>query len=169
MRPGDGDRAAGLADDALSVVDQHDLHFGRADIDSEIHSSCCLQSQSSIRPAPIGATRFDHGFDEFHTPGAIFYGGHGVRQWISLATGPARMKLIGHVAIDLRETFEITLGMTRRNARRVCRRRPAAIAAARDQPWLLSEWREPQMIRVFLPKLQTGFAAIEPYAQAVLV
>jgi hypothetical protein len=30
-----------LAQHALRSVDQHDLHFGRADIDSEIHGCFC--------------------------------------------------------------------------------------------------------------------------------
>jgi hypothetical protein len=54
----------GLADDALCVVDQDDLDFGRADVDSEIQgAACCVNcdvQHACWRTMAAGISRCPH-------------------------------------------------------------------------------------------------------------
>src|SRR6478752_6191193 len=128
-----------------------------------------LRRQSRIDPAAVGSTRLDHRLDELHAARAVLGGRHPAGERVGGALLPARLDLFGHVAVELSKTFEVTLGMTGRDARRACRRRAGTGTAAGDQLRPAAQRREPELVGILLRERQARLAAVHTDTQPVLV
>jgi hypothetical protein len=60
------------------------------------------------------------------------------------------MQLFGNILVELREAFEVTLRVARRDARGTPGGFTGAVATTRDQPRWLAERREAQLVRVLI-------------------
>src|SRR4051794_36915322 len=122
-----------------------------------------------VHPGGVFTRGLEHCGDELYSGDAVIDGGYEQRLLRGRALRFVRGYLFGDVGVNLREGFEITLGMAGGNAAGVLGGFRGRWSTARDDLRWLAVCAEAQRVRFFLAPLDSGFFAVDAQAQIVFV
>src|SRR2546430_13419598 len=130
-----------------------------------------LASIGSRNCGPSGAVsrRLKYSVNKFHAFNPVGNAGNEQRFGIRRTLFNLRRYLFGEVCVELSEGFQISFGMPARNTGCVSGGASGAGAATSNYPTRFSKGCKDQLVRIFLPPLDSGFFAVDSQAEIVLV